>query len=309
VRGGALRRAVGASAVLVAAALLLGNGVVGSTFAIFNGETSNLNSTFAGGWVGAPTAATATASGYDTSLAWTPGTHGPVTGEKLYGVDNGTNSNCTGAAYNPTALATMAAASTASYTDANRAITAPTVNGNYYCYELMSTSATAWTAPLALAGVQVGLAATNLSLANGTGTANKLEKGDKITLTFNQRTTITTANMKVCAYSTGVILLGDTANGGGCGTAADGYNVGKLTLTGSSIGSIPFSSSTVAVATTAPFTVTITLAGSNSTSTMTGTPLWKFTGSASTLSNATTHQAALCTSTATTCQPSTSTNF
>lgn len=306
-QGGALRRAVGASAVLAAAALLFGDGVVGTTFAIFNGETSNLNSTFAGGWVGAPTAATATASGYDMSLAWTPGTHGPVTGEKLYGVDNGTNSNCTGAAYS--LLATMAAANTAAYTDSNRATTAPTVNGNYYCYELMSTSATVWTAPLALPAVQVGLAATNVSLANGTGTAGKLEKGDKITLTFNQRTTITTANMKVCAYSAGVILLGDTANGGGCGTASDGYNVGKLTLTGSSIGSIPFGNSTVAVRTTAPFTVTITLAGSNNTSTMTGTPSWTFTGSASTLSNATTHQAALCTSTATTCQPSTSTNF
>src|ERR1700690_3378569 len=95
--------------------------MVGSTSALFNGETKNAGSGFAGGWVGAPSAASASALGYDMSLAWTVGTHGPVTGQQLYGVDNGTtslSSNCTGAAYS--LLTTLASASTAAYTDSSR---------------------------------------------------------------------------------------------------------------------------------------------------------------------------------------------
>jgi hypothetical protein len=306
VRHNALRRAVGAAVVLAAAALLLGNNVIGTTFALFNGETSNANSAFAGGWVGAPSAATATATGYDVGLAWTPGTHGPVTGQQLFGVDNGTSSNCTGAAY--TLLATLASASTTAYTDASRGTLAN--DGNWFCYQLVSTSATSWTAPFALSAVQLGLVTTGVQITNA-GTANRIEKNDTIKLTFNQRTNLGTGNIKVCVYSTGVIQLGDTSAGGGCAASPPtGYTVGKLTLAGATIpSSLNFTSSTVALSSSAPWTMTITLAGTNSTANMTGTPTWTLNGSSSILSFATTHQATMCNAATTTCRPTTTTNF
>jgi hypothetical protein len=278
---------------------------VGTTFALFNGETSNPNSAFAGGWVGAPSAATATASGYDMSLAWTAGTHGPVTGQQLNGVDNGTNSNCTGAAYS---LITGSLTATAtSYTDASRGTSGS--NGDWYCYQLISTSATVWTAPLALSAVQLGLVATGVAITNA-GTANTIEKNDTIKLTFNQQTNLTTASIKVCPFTTGVILIGDTSAGANCGAATDAYTIAKLTLSGSTItANLNFRSSTVALSSSAPWTATITLAGTNSTAAMTGSPTWTLTGSSSVLSNATTHQATLCSAASTTCQPTTTTNF
>ena len=304
-RHSALRRAIGAGVVLTTAALLLGNNIVGTTFALFNGETSNANSAFAAGWVGAPAAATATAAGYDMGLAWTPGTHGPVTGQQLFGVDNGTNSNCTGAAY--ALLATLASASTAAYTDASRG-TLPN-DGNWFCYQLVSTSATSWTAPLALSAVQLGLVTTAVQITN-VGTVNRIQKNDTIKLTFNQRTNLGTGNIKVCVFSPATIVLGDTTNGNTCGTAADGFTVGKLTLAGATIpGALNFNASTVVLSGTAPWTMTITLAGTNSTTDMTGTPTWTLNGAASILSFATIHQATMCSTATTTCRPTTTTNF
>jgi hypothetical protein len=306
VRTSALRRAVSALVVLAAIALLLGNGVVGTTFALFNGETTNANSAFAGGWVGAPSAATATATGYDVALAWTVGTHGPVTGQQLYGVDNTTNSNCTGAAYSllTTTPATLAAA-TATYTDPSRGTVAN--NGNWYCYEIMSKSATSWTAPFALSAVQLGLVTTAVQITN-VGTPNRIEKNDTIKLTFNQRTNVGTGNIRVCVFTNGTILLGDTT--AACTASTDTYTVAKLVVTGATIpAALNFGASTVARTTVAPWTMTVTLAGTNSTANMTGTASWKLTGSSSILSNATTHQATMCSSVSTTCQPTTATNF
>jgi hypothetical protein len=306
VRHSALRRAVGAGVVLAAAALLLGNKVIGTTFALFNGETSNANSAFAGGWVGAPSAATTSVSGYDVGLAWTPGTHGPVTGQQLFGVPNGTNSNCTGAAY--ALLTTLGSAATATYNDASRGTLAN--DGDWFCYQLVSTSATSWTAPLALPAVQLGLVTTGVQITN-VGTANRIQKNDTIKLTFNQRTTLGTGNIKVCVYTTGVILLGDTSSGNGCAASPPAtYTVGKLTVAGATIPTaLPFNSSTVALSASAPWTMTITLAGSNNTADMTGTPTWTLNGSSSILSFATTHQATMCSAATTTCQPTTTTNF
>jgi hypothetical protein len=303
VRTNALRRAVSALVALAAIGLLLGNGVVGTTFALFNGETTNAGSAFAGGWVGAPSAATATATGYDVALAWTAGTHGPVTGQQLYGVDNTTNSNCTGAAY--ALLATMASATTAAYTDASRGTAVN--NGDWYCYQLVSTSATSWTAPLSLAAVQLGLVTTAVQITNN-GTANRIQSGDTIKLTFNQRTTVGTANIRVCVFTNGTILLGDTT--AGCTASTDTYTVAKLVVTGATIPTaINFGSSTVTRTTTSPFTMTISLAGSATVANMTGTASWKLTGSSSIVSFATTHQATMCSAATTTCQPTTATNF
>ncbi len=301
-RHSSLRRAVAASAVLAAAALTLSSGVVRTTFALFNGETTNANSAFAGGWVGAPSGASATPSGYDIGLSWTAGTHGPVTGQQVLGVDNLTNSNCTGAAYS--SIATLGAAA-GSYTDANRAN--GTNNGDWYCYELVSTSATVWTSSLALSALQIGLVANALSTANG-GTANAVSKTDTIKITFNQQTTLANqTGVNVCVYTSGAILIGDSTP---CAGATDTYSLGKLTVTGATLGSnVRFNSSTTAVSTSAPWTLTVTLAGTNSTSAITGTPTWKFTPSSSILSHATTHQATICTAATTNCQPTATTTF
>jgi hypothetical protein len=307
VRNNALRRAVSAGVVLAAIALLLGNGTVGTTFALFNGQTQNANSAFAGGWIGAPTLGTATAVGYDMSLAWTPGTHGPVTGQQLYGVDNATNSNCTGAAYSLLTTTPAFTASTAAYTDASRGTAAN--NGNWYCYQLVSTSATNWTAPFSLAAVQLGLVTTAVQITNGGGNANRIQTGDTIKLTFNQRTTVGTANIRVCVYTNGTILVGDTQ--AACTASTDTYTVAKLVVAGATIPTaINFGASTVTRTTTSPYTMTITLAGSGTVANLSGTPTsWTLTGSPSIVSFATTHQATMCSAVATTCQPTTATNF
>lgn len=302
----ALRRAAGACVVLSFFALLLGNGsLIGVTFAYFNGEVTNANSTFAGGWVGAASNATVTPSGYDMSLAWTPGTHGPVTGEQLYGVDNLTNQNCTGAAY--TLISTLASASTSTYSDASRGTAAN--DGDWFCYEIVSTSATAWTTPLALPAVQLGLVANGLATASGS-TAGSVSKSDTVTITFNQQTTLAnSSNVRVCVFksATNVILLGDTAN---CVAATDTTTIGKLTLSGATLGSnVTFGTSTVTVTTSAPWQVTVTLAGSNSTSLITGTPAWTFVPASTIKSQVTTHQATICSTATTNCAPTATTSF
>ncbi len=109
--------------VVLAAAVLFASGavVVGSTLANFTTETDNGTSTFPGGFVGAASSLTDTPSGYDASLAWTAGTHGPVTGQQLYSLDNGSSSSCPASGYS--LVANMASASTNSYTASNPAST------------------------------------------------------------------------------------------------------------------------------------------------------------------------------------------
>ena len=103
-----------------------------------------------------------------------------------------------------------ASAATATYTDSSRGTLAN--DGNWFCYQLVSTSATSWTSPLALSAVQLGLVTTAVQISNVTGgTANRIQKNDTIKLTFNQRTNLGTGNIKVCVYATGVIQLGDTS--------------------------------------------------------------------------------------------------
>lgn len=218
----ALRRAVGLSVTLIALSLGLGYAHVGGTFALWNGETANKDSAFAAGWVGPPTSlGTPTAAGYGASLAWTPGTHGPVTGQQLYSVDGGTGGSASCGTY--TLAATMASASTAGYT----ATGTSGANGHWWCYKLFSTSATAWTASATFTPIRVGLIPTGVVIANG-GTAGKIDNKDTITITFNQNVG-TAAGTKVCTFpgtsGGGTILLGDST----CSTTADAYTVGKIT--------------------------------------------------------------------------------
>src|SRR6478672_6760577 len=207
-----LHRAAGTGALLLVALAIATTGKVGTTFAFFDGETSNGNSAFAGGWIDPPTALTATPSGYDAVLNWAPGTHGPVTGQQLYGVNNLTNSNCTGAAYATIGSALTTAATTT--TDASRGTAAN--NGNWFCYQMVSTSATVWTAQMSTA-MQLGLVANGVSTANAaakcTGAPNvaagTIDCNDKITITFNQKPIVPTGSIQVCVFAPGTIMLGN----------------------------------------------------------------------------------------------------
>lgn len=301
------RRGLGRASTIVVvlslAALLLSSGLIGTTDGLFNGETQNAGSTFAGGWVGAASSPTTTAKGYDIALGWTVGTHGPVTGQQLNGASNATTASCNGVVY--TSIATLASASTNTYTDASRGTA--TNNGDWFCYQLVSTSATAWTAAAAVPPVQLGLVANGLSMAN-LATAGLIEKNDTITITFNQKTNLPSSNIKVCVWATGSIVVGDTTSG--CTNSTDAFSVGKITLTGATIASnLAFTASTVTLSTAAPWTMTIKLAGSNSTSTVTGSPTWLLTPASTILSSITVHQATICSAAKTTCQPSSTSNF
>jgi hypothetical protein len=301
----ALRQAALAIVILGAIALALSTGIVGTTSALFNGETQNAGSSFAGGWVAAPSSFTATPSGYDVNLAWTPGVQS-VTGQKANGVDNGTNPDCTGAAYG--LISTLASATTATYSDANRGTAVN--NGNWFCYQLLSTSATVWTAQ-ALKAVQIGLVANAISTANAGSTCagsvapltGKTNCNDTITITFNQKPILPASPIRVCVWASGTIVIGDTVL---CLAANDSYGVGKMT--GGTLGTnVAYSSSTYTLTAVAPWVMTITLKGSNTTSNVAGT--WTFTPAAGILSTVTTHQATICSAVKTTCQPTSSTTF
>jgi hypothetical protein len=312
------------SYVVLACAVLFAAGAVavGSTLASFSAEADNNTSTFAGGWIGAASGLAASPSGTDASLTWAPGTHGHVTGQKLYALDNGSSSSCPGSGYSLNH--TMAAAGTSSYTStyaatttltdkvgantlgaamtnvqttlsitattsfpatngytiqvdseqmtvtagagtttwtvtrgangttaashlksaavsqvsipvtsasafpgsgsygiqidgeqmtvasgqgtttwlvtrggngtqvpahASGAVVAQTsdpIAGHYYCYELLSTSASNWTATTSPIAIQMGLVMTGLVVTNS-GTANSLTNGDTVKITFNQQ--------------------------------------------------------------------------------------------------------------------------
>jgi hypothetical protein len=290
-----LRRAVGAWAVISAAALLFGSGVVGNTFASFSAETTNSASAFADGWLGAATNGTLVPSGYNMTVNWTPTTTGPIGGQKMYGVDNGTNSNCTGASY--ALLATLASATTSTYSDTTHG--SSTTNGHWYCYEVMSTSTTAtnWTTPYNLPAVQLGLVATSANITgNNSGSINN---GDTIKLTFNQAPA-SPGSVRVCTFATGVVLIGDT-HSGGCSATTDTYTIAKL-QTSSSISTATRTYTAASSVSGNTLTLTIGTGTAANVSTSASWSLALQTTGQTIVSAATTRQAALCT-TAGPCTP------
>ena len=265
------RRVVWLCAALICLSLALGYVRVGGTFAIWQGEATNTGSAFAAGWIGPATGlGTPTPSGYGAGLAWTPGTAGPVTGQQVYGADGGTGASASCGTYG--LVATLTSASTSSYTPAG----ASTANGHWWCYKLVSTSATAWTASATFTPVRVGLIPTTVAIANG-GTAGKIDSNDTITITFNQNVGAATGT-KACTFpgtsGAGTILLGDST----CSTTADTYTVGKIT--GVTVGGARQGLTATTTMSGAQITFKITQNGQ----TVSGTPT--FTASSSVVSSA-----------------------
>ncbi len=299
-RFGAMRRARVALAVLLACGVFAAG--VGSTFAWLDAETTNGGSAVAAGWIGPATGLAATFSRYNVTLAWTNATT-LVNSQRLLGYDAGTTAGTTCAAkYSAsysTTITNIANNTTHTYADNNRATS---INGHYYCYELLGISSTytAWQSAVTLPTV-VGFAATGLSIGNGD---NALANNDTIVITWNQRTNLSTTSTAVCTYTDGTILIGETT----CPTsdASATYSIAKLTGASSISARQTFSASTVSSTTTAPFTTTITLKNGAASLTVAGSS-WTATPASSIQSNAT-PRIAICTSGGS-CTPTTTTKF
>jgi hypothetical protein len=287
-----VRRAGRRVALVAAVALLVTAGGAVAARIGFTGETNSTN-TVANGWIGPASGLSVTPSGYDAQLAWTPGTHGPVTGQTLYGVDNGTTSSCTGVTY--ALMNTMASATTAAFTKSNTS----TVNGHWLCYQMQSTSASSWTSTANFPATQLGLVATSVAIANGTGAPGTMDSGDTITITFNQNVLASSVstNPQICTgLSATVIFIGDTT---GCKTTGDAYSIGVIngiTVTGNKA---KFN----ATAAVSGNQIVVTLAGSSGNTSGSGT----FTPAAGIQSLAATDRANACT--APNCRPTTSGGF
>lgn len=242
------------------AVLMLGGaltiGVVPGAGAVFTADTANPDSTAAGGWIPAPTGlATPAPAGYGASFTWTSGASAaspspnPVTGQQLWGASGGSGGSASCGTYALTA--SMPGPTTTSYTDAGSSGN----NGDWWCYEMESTSAGSWTSDaVTFTPVRVGLYPISVVFAgNGDG---KIDNGDTITITFNQDVATPAINKGICQVkgtsSNGDLILGFT---GSCsGTAA--YAIGKIAgitvnKTGSTAASVTTSGSVVTITVTA----------------------------------------------------------
>jgi hypothetical protein len=284
---GGLRRVVTSHVLVAAAVLVLGAGIAAGAFVGFSAETQTKTSTFAGGWLDAPTGLQApVVSGYGATLTWTPGTH-DLTGQALFETDQGTTTNCTGATY-ATQVATGLTTSLTTTTDAGLASS----NGHWMCYQIRSTRGS-WYAGANFAALQIGLVPTGVAVTNS-GNAGQINSGDTITLSFNQNIAYSgAASISVCAFVSpaNVILIGDT----GCASSSDTPTIGKIT--GVSIPNASRTYTTVAVSATNN-QLSIVLGGggngANDRTTVTGTGTFAFTGSG-TVIQSTAGAASVCT--------------
>jgi hypothetical protein len=287
----ALRRGgLGAVAIALALAGAGAGGVYAAVDGYFFGQTSNASSTFASGWVSAPTGTSASASGYDVGLSWTAG-HG-VTSQSLSGADGGTAASASCGSYSQ-----LNASVTSPTTDSNRAN--GTLNGHWYCYQLTGSHGS-WSAAGTFTPLQIGLAATSITITN-VATANSIAKNDTIALTFNQQPATPPASILVCTYTSGTIVLGDTT--GNCTGGPHASSLG--TITGTTVANNRSFTSSGVVRTGNTDTITV----GTGTATATGTGTKTYTPSASILSAALTDQATVCTAAVASCRPTTTGNF
>lgn len=305
---------------LVALFVVAVAGAVGGTYAVFVAEAGNQTSTFAGGWIGRPTGlGTPTPSGYDVQFAWTPATHG-LTGQQLWAYDNGaqTPHTCSGATY--TQLSTMASATTSSYTQSNTS----TLRAHWLCYEMVSTSASTWTAAAQFSGLQIGLVANSITVTAGGTLSGKISTGDVITIVFNQAPTgIATGSRSVCVNpgaNSNVVILGDTS---GCVSSSDANDVGVIsgyTITGGGgMGATAAMNCNASNFSLSGSTLTITIGDTlgamgslgpcDSANAATETGTGTYTPANTILSAATTDQAQICTGAANGCRPTVSGSF
>ena len=184
----------------------------------------------------APGNLNASPRGHDIALEWSAGQNG--TGYEVFGVANGTSSDCSAATF--TSLDSTTATD---YSDSDRY----SPQGTWFCYQVQTTH-DEWTSQEnnPVAAGQLGFVAASLQLTNGgdttacegeqSGVVEDLDCGDQISVGFNQPVDATTgpdSNATVCADTgSGTIWLGSTGSGD-C-TSNETVHLGRLT--GSTIG-------------------------------------------------------------------------
>jgi hypothetical protein len=300
-----LLRAGGVAALCVAASFgLFRAGPIGSTFAVFNAETENASSAFAGGWLDTPTTLAVATSGSTATLTWNAGTHGSTSEvESISGAATATNGTSTTCPTTLSAIATPAwTTGTDTYTDTGRLAM---LGGEHFCYRVTPNAGTYWTGTAASLVTQFPFYAYSLALTNSN---NTIAAGDTITITFdNNPTAFSTSGGKlnVCAWrssSGNKLILGDPAT---CTGNGDTGSLGTLVLSGGKTvaGNVSFLNSTY---TLANGVMAISLVGGATTTvTGTGTPTWTFTPNSTLVQIG---SVAVCTTT-TTCTPSTTSTF
>jgi hypothetical protein len=191
------------------------------------------------------------------------------------------------------------------------------VDGHYYCYEVVSTSGSSWTATASFPATQMGLVLTGVAIT-GNAANNVVGSSDTIVATFNQQPGIAaglngTGKAYICQVWDGstpsnVTLYLNNQQYGGKGNptcTTSGASAYDIALTGMqkahAAASTQTVNATVTVSISAPWTVTWTLTGTgqtlNSQSAVTATP------SSSVMSQATTDHAPACTSATYNCTP------
>ena len=221
----ARKRAAAASAVALAIGLAFATGAIHGAWANFQAETQNTNAQFGGGWINAPTSLSASPSGYGGSFTWVHGNtgvspFGALTSQQLYVADQGTTNNCTSVTYSTVGSALSGTANSTSDAESSA------VNGHYLCYMLRSFMNT-WSVDTNFvpSPVQVGLAPGSPSVSYST--SGQITNGTTITIEFNQNISFSSANTRVCTFTSGVILLGDST--AACSSSGDTPVAGKLT--------------------------------------------------------------------------------
>lgn len=238
-----------AAVILVAAYWL---GAVGTAEATAMAMTINAANTFSSTALYEPSGLAGAPAGRTVPLAWTAASGGGNgNGYAISGVNIGTNgaTPCSSSAASYTTF--VGGASGTSFTDSTAL--AGGADGTYVCYLAQTgyspaggppwASRPAWIsapvlpATLVVAKTAIGFFANSIAFTNG-GTANTLDAGDKIILTFDQAVNTATvpAMAGVCAKnSNATIYLGQTLGGTTCSTS---FSVGTLTgMALSSVGS------------------------------------------------------------------------
>ncbi len=254
----ALRRASKSTALFVIAAALFVAGMAGSTLAYFDGQTDNV-AVLSGGYVFPPVTVTTLGSltGPIQTIKWAQPTTTGASYYELRMTTMGTTAVACPSSHvstvTQTVLTTLAGPVTTTTTVnagtvtvpvtypetvgtlAAPALTAPatistTDNGQFACFQVAAAQTIGgWYSPAGNANAtafRVGLWPNTVALTNH-ATLNKIAATDTILITYNQNINASATGLKVCVFSTGTMILGDTS-GSAC-NAGDGYTIGKIT--------------------------------------------------------------------------------
>jgi hypothetical protein len=228
-------RAAAAASVALVVGLLLASGVVPNTFSLWEAEATNAGSVYAGGWIPAPAGAHAPtiggASNSTVTLSWTTAggsaaepNPNPVTGQQLQIADGGSGASASCGTYGNEGSALTATAT--STTDSGGSVPA----ADWWCYQMISTSATSWTSnPTTFTPTRLLVPTSVQFVGNANG---KIDSGEQIVITFNQSVGASSVpiNNGICQVkgattATSSLIIGYS---GTCGPGSS-YSIGKVT--------------------------------------------------------------------------------